>query len=327
MAIDFHARPIQNTQVSASESKASSSPRIFSFEQADSTLSLLPLCARRALDHAGIKIDLEAYQSLHTERRRQLAALGSRAEVDAAAVRALAAGLPATDISPFLDPPSDTVPEMIERALGGHRPLSGKLWATLSGLERYCLYKVSVKNRPDRVEAAYREIIGARSVSTHLKPSGGVHMVSISDKQETMRRARAESSVTMSRTAYDRLTQADVPKGDVLGTARLAGIMATKKTAEWIPLCHPLALQHVDIEFSLDPEGARLHVGCTVEVFARTGVEMEAMVGVSAAALTVYDMLKSLDRALTIGPTRLVEKTGGRSGHFLRMDEPEKTDR
>ena len=152
-------------------------------------------------------------------------------------------------------------------------------------------------------------------------------MVSISDKQETMRRARAESSVTMSRTAYDRLTQADVPKGDVLGTARLAGIMATKKTAEWIPLCHPLALQHVDIEFSLDPEGARLHVGCTVEVFARTGVEMEAMVGVSAAALTVYDMLKSLDRALTIGPTRLVEKTGGRSGHFLRMDEPEKTDR
>ena len=99
--------------------------------------------------------------------------------------------------------------------------------------------------------------------------------------------------------------------------ARLAGIMASKKTADLIPLCHPLPLEHAEVNFQFIPQKHQVHIECKVEVFGRTGVEMEALLGVSTAALTIYDMLKSIDRGLVIGPTRLVEKSGGRSGHYL----------
>ncbi|MCH2109666.1 MAG: cyclic pyranopterin monophosphate synthase MoaC, partial [Polyangiaceae bacterium] len=130
--------------------------------------------------------------------------------------------------------------------------------------------------------------------------------------------ALAESWVKMSQEAFQRLKSAESPKGDILATARLAGIMAAKKTADLIPLCHPLALTHLEVDFELEPNDHRLRVTCSASVFAATGVEMEAMVGVSIAALTIYDMLKSLDRGMSLGPTRLLKKTGGRSGEFAQ---------
>jgi cyclic pyranopterin phosphate synthase len=118
--------------------------------------------------------------------------------------------------------------------------------------------------------------------------------------------------------AFDRLSRAEAPKGDVLGTARLAGIMAAKKTSEIVPLCHPVALTHLSVEVALDREVRRVVITATAEAHDRTGVEMEALVAASAAALTVYDMLKAFDRAMEIGPTRLVAKSGGRSGDYRR---------
>lgn len=143
-------------------------------------------------------------------------------------------------------------------------------------------------------------------------------MVSISEKTPSLRRAKAECWVKMSAGAFERLVGKSAPKGDVLGTARLAGIMAIKKTSDLIPLCHPLALQHAEIDFEELPAKNQLRVICSVAVEARTGVEMEAMVGANIAALTVYDMMKSVDRGMELGPTRLLEKSGGRSGTFSR---------
>jgi len=125
----------------------------------------------------------------------------------------------------------------------------------------------------------------------------------------------------MTRVAYERLITQTSPKGDVLGTARLAGIMATKRTSDLIPLCHPLALHHVDVSFEEISTEAKIRVVCFVEVEARTGVEMEALVGANIAALTIYDMLKSIDREMVVGPARLLEKSGGRSGTFTRGGE------
>jgi cyclic pyranopterin phosphate synthase len=141
-------------------------------------------------------------------------------------------------------------------------------------------------------------------------------MVSIAEKATTQRRATAECWITMSRETLARLSSDDSPKGDVLSTARLAGIMATKRTSDLIPLCHPLALQHVEVDFESDDSAGTVRITCTVEVEAKTGVEMEAMVGANVAALTIYDMLKSLERGMTIGPCRLLHKSGGRSGPF-----------
>src|SRR5450432_2460087 len=143
-------------------------------------------------------------------------------------------------------------------------------------------------------------------------------MVDVSQKAASRRRAVAESRVSMSREAFTRVQHATVPKGDVLGTARLAGIMAAKRTSEIIPLCHPLALTSLELAFEFDDAGSAIAVRATAEAFDRTGVEMEALTAVSAAALTVYDMLKGIDRGMQIGPTRLVSKSGGRSGDFSR---------
>jgi cyclic pyranopterin phosphate synthase len=112
------------------------------------------------------------------------------------------------------------------------------------------------------------------------------------------------------------MRNADTPKGDVLGTARLAGIMAAKRTPDIVPLCHPIALTHVGVELELDEQQSAVRITATVEAFDRTGVEIEALHAASAAALTVYDMLKAFDRSMEIGPTRLRSKSGGRSGDF-----------
>ena len=143
-------------------------------------------------------------------------------------------------------------------------------------------------------------------------------MVDVSDKPETEREAIAEAEVRMSPEAVRAIRRKQVKKGDPLQTARLAGIMAAKRTAELIPLCHPLALTKLDLALDLDDAAFAIFVRATVEAFDRTGVEMEALTAVSVAALTIYDMLKGIDRAMEIGPTRLLAKSGGRSGDFKR---------
>ena len=143
-------------------------------------------------------------------------------------------------------------------------------------------------------------------------------MVDVSAKEPTLRRALAESSVSMNEQAFRALEGGHAEKGDVLATARIAGIMAAKKTADLIPLCHPLSLQHCEVRLELVPSERRVLVSARAEVIARTGVEMEAMVAATAAALTIYDMLKGIDRAMLVGPTRLLEKSGGKSGDFRR---------
>ncbi|MBN9121937.1 MAG: cyclic pyranopterin monophosphate synthase MoaC [Planctomycetes bacterium] len=155
------------------------------------------------------------------------------------------------------------------------------------------------------------------STLSHFDESGASRMVDVGAKAETNRTARASALVRMSPATLVLIRDKRLAKGDVLEVARLAGIMAAKKTADLIPLCHPLPLTSVKLDFTFPAEGA-LRIEAAVTVFARTGVEMEALTAVSVAALTVYDMCKAADRAMTIEAVRLEEKDGGRSGHFVR---------
>ena len=150
---------------------------------------------------------------------------------------------------------------------------------------------------------------------THLDDSGAAHMVDVGGKAETQRMARAGGVIRMSDAALAAIRAGDAPKGDVLGTARIAGIMAAKKTAELIPLCHPLALTSVEVAFDYVEGG--IAVSATASLTGRTGVEMEAMTAASVALLTVYDMAKALDKGMVIDGVRLLEKRGGKSGHWL----------
>jgi cyclic pyranopterin phosphate synthase len=153
---------------------------------------------------------------------------------------------------------------------------------------------------------------------THVDEDGAARMVDVGDKPETRRRARAEALVRMSADAARAVARGDAPKGDVLGTARIAGIAAAKRTDELIPLAHPLPLDHVDVEAAVDTDGGVVTVTAEAGVTARTGVEMEAMTACAVAALTVYDMVKGIDRGVTIERVELVSKSGGRSGEWRR---------
>lgn len=151
---------------------------------------------------------------------------------------------------------------------------------------------------------------------THFNDEGAAHMVEVGAKPETARMAVASARVTMQRATAKAIAAGKLGKGDVLGVARLAGIQAAKRTADWIPLCHPLRLTGIDLELSVD--GASVAIRATVRAFDRSGVEMEALTAVTAAALTVYDMCKAIDRAMTISDVQLDEKRGGKSGTYLR---------
>lgn len=150
---------------------------------------------------------------------------------------------------------------------------------------------------------------------THLDESGTARMVDVGAKQATHRQAIAGGFIRMSDAALAAIKAGDAPKGDVLGTARIAAIMAAKKTGDLIPLCHPLALDAVNVDFSFAGNGVR--VTATASLTGKTGVEMEAMVAASTALLTIYDMAKALDKGMVIENVRLLEKTGGKSGHWL----------
>jgi len=156
---------------------------------------------------------------------------------------------------------------------------------------------------------------------THISGSGEAHMVDVGAKAETERTAVAEGAVAMQAETLATILAGNARKGDVLGTARIAGIMAAKKTHELIPLCHPLLLDKVAVEIEPDETLPGLRVTATVRVTGRTGVEMEALTAVSVACLTIYDMAKAVDRAMTISDIRLTEKRGGKSGDWRRTGD------
>jgi cyclic pyranopterin monophosphate synthase len=156
---------------------------------------------------------------------------------------------------------------------------------------------------------------------THLDRRGRARMVDVSAKAVTRREAVARGEVEMRAETLALIAAGALPKGDVLGVARLAGIMAAKRTADLVPLCHPLPLSHVDVRLTPDRARSRIVIESRVTVDARTGVEMEALTAVAVAGLTLYDMCKAVDREMTIGAIRLVRKSGGRSGTFVRRDE------
>jgi cyclic pyranopterin phosphate synthase len=152
---------------------------------------------------------------------------------------------------------------------------------------------------------------------THIDAKGEARMVDVSAKPDTERVAVAEGHVVMTRKTLDLIVKGNAAKGDVLGTARVAGIMAAKRTSDLIPLCHPLALSKVTIDITPDTKLPGCRVRATVKVKGPTGVEMEALTAVSVACLTIYDMVKAVERGIHIEGVRLVEKKGGKSGHYL----------
>jgi len=151
---------------------------------------------------------------------------------------------------------------------------------------------------------------------THFDDKGQAVMVDVSDKPESERTAVAAGSVLMRPATLARIMEGGVKKGDVLGVARLAGIMAAKRTPDLIPLCHPLPLTAVDVALSCDPARHAVDIVATCKTKGRTGVEMEALTAVAVAALTIYDMCKAIDRAMRLSEIRLLEKSGGKSGHY-----------
>lgn len=155
---------------------------------------------------------------------------------------------------------------------------------------------------------------------SHLNGKGEASMVDVSPKAETERIARASGTITMNREAYRAIKDADLKKGDALAVARVAGIMAGKQTSSLIPLCHNIPLDKIGIDFVFDDERCMIHVTSSTKTSAKTGVEMEAITALSIALVTIYDMAKALDRGMTIGDIRLLEKDGGKSGHYEAPD-------
>jgi len=166
--------------------------------------------------------------------------------------------------------------------------------------------------KPARTAA--RTAAKAKAELTHLDRRGEAAMVDVSAKAPTVRRALAEGRIVMSAAAFAAVRDAQIAKGDVLGTARIAGVMAAKRTADLVPLCHPLMLSDVQVRFAFEPGSRAVHCEAEVRTSGPTGVEMEALTAVSVALLTVYDMAKSADKAMRIEGVRLLEKDGGKSG-------------
>jgi cyclic pyranopterin phosphate synthase len=153
---------------------------------------------------------------------------------------------------------------------------------------------------------------------THLDEHGRAKMVDVTDKEATQREARARGTVLMSPETFQQIMSGGIAKGDVLGVAKVAGIMGAKSTAELIPMCHPLNITNVEITFNPIEKKHCIEIEARVKLKGQTGVEMEALTAVATAALTIYDMCKAVDRAMVISDIHLVEKKGGKSGHFVR---------
>lgn len=157
---------------------------------------------------------------------------------------------------------------------------------------------------------------------SHLDAKGSARMVDVAEKAVTQRICVARGAVRMAAETLARIADGSIPKGDVLAVARLAGIQAAKRTYEWIPLCHLIPLDGVELKLTPDPAGSRVRIEARARAHARTGVEMEALVAVSVAGLTLYDMCKAIDRGMTLDAVHLVSKSGGKSGEWRRSDDP-----
>ncbi|AJP49655.1 molybdenum cofactor biosynthesis protein MoaC [Rugosibacter aromaticivorans] len=155
---------------------------------------------------------------------------------------------------------------------------------------------------------------------THFDAAGQAHMVDVGHKPETQRSAQVSGSIRMAPATFAMIAQGSAKKGDVLGIARIAAIQGSKRTPELIPLCHPIALTRVDVSFALDAATCRITIEVTAETVSRTGVEMEALTAASIGLLTIYDMCKAVDRGMVIEDIRLLEKSGGKSGHWIASE-------
>jgi cyclic pyranopterin phosphate synthase len=300
------------------------SPGVYAFEAIEEDLPFLPLAARRVLDGLGRKMSLEAWLSLPAGHRQLLVRAGAEARVDESVGAVVDAAKPAPVAVPVVaEPDGSTPPATLVAALlatAPSRPLDVARWRSLRPLDRYSLCKSAGK--PDKLARAYDEIVtSAAPPLTHLTPAGEVHMVGVGEKAETARRAVASARVRTTRETVEAIAAGTLAKGDVLAVARVAGILAAKRTPELVPLCHPVRTTSAAVELELDAARGEVRVRATVEAVDRTGVEMEAMVAASIASLTVYDMIKSADRWATIDGVRLEAKSGGKSGDVTRPGE------
>jgi cyclic pyranopterin phosphate synthase len=312
--------------------RAMASPGVYGFEAIDDDLPFLPLAARRVLDVLGRKMSLEAWLSLPAGHRQLLVRAGTEARVNASVEAVLeAARPPPAAIAAVVEPDAETPPGVLVAALlvaSPPRALDATRWRSLGALGRYALVKCSAVGKPEKLAAAYDEIVGSAGAAsaagpalTHLTPAGEVHMVDVGPKAETARRAVASARVRTTRETVQAIAAGTLAKGDVLAVARVAGILAAKRTPELVPLCHPVRTTSAAVELELDAARGEVRVRATVEAVDRTGVEMEAMVAASVASLTVYDMIKSADRWATIDGVRLEAKSGGKSGPLTRPGE------
>jgi cyclic pyranopterin phosphate synthase len=301
---------------------------LFAFEEISEELELVPLAGRRALDQAGVHLSLAGWQSLSLDDRAAIARAGAGDVVDKALVlecasRARPLGSAITRGS---DADAGAPPDALVAALGSERALDASTWARLRPLERFAflhaLRRTTERSDPRRLAMTFDGILRQppTQLSTHLSAKGEVRMVDVGAKGVTARVAVAGGRVRMSPATAERLAAGQAPKGEVLATARIAGIMAAKRASELIPLCHAIALTRVKLDLEVDAAEGRVSVTATAEALDRTGVEMEALTAVSVACLTLYDMLKGIDRSMTITDIALLEKSGGRSGHYVREE-------
>jgi cyclic pyranopterin phosphate synthase len=180
------------------------------------------------------------------------------------------------------------------------------------------VYDIRLKYRFNQFQSIYFIADIVMTKLSHFNQQGQAHMVDIADKADSHRKAVACGTIFMQAETFQLVQQGTSKKGDVLGIARIAGIQASKRCAELIPLCHPIALTSVNIEFTLNPDNHSVHCICTAQCTGKTGVEMEALTATSIALLTIYDMCKAVDRGMTISDIGLLEKSGGKSGEWVR---------
>lgn len=290
-------------------------PGVYAFEEIDESLPYVPLAGRRVLDAVGRKLSLDAWVGLSLEDRRRIVIAGAGPTVDLGVV-ALIDGLTRVPARIPLEPEPDPerVPPSVASGLGPSRPLDTERWRGLRALDRYALTKYAGK--PDRLALACAEILG--SPLSHVDARGAARMVDVGAKDETARGAVATCRVVTTRAVIEAIGAGSSAKGDVLAAARIAGILASKRTPELIPLCHPVRTTGVSIELELDAAAGEVRVRASVEAVDRTGVEMEAMVAATMASLTLYDMIKSADRWASLQAVRLESKYGGKSGEVKR---------
>jgi cyclic pyranopterin phosphate synthase len=292
-------------------------PRVvYSFESIDDDLTFMPLAVRRVLDLSGRKLSLGAWQSLPVDVRWKIARGGAEGQIAADAVEVVDRIEPRPErIEAVVEPSAETPPADLQRALGPDHALAPADWRALRPLDRYALVKSAGK--PEKLARAYDEIV-RHVVFTHLSPRGEARMVDVGTKPVTSRRAVASARVHTTPAVVESIASGTAAKGDVLAAARIAGILASKRTPEIVPLCHPVHTTHASIELTLDVARGEVGVTATVEAVDRTGVEMEALVAASVAALTAYVMIKGADRWASIEAVRLEAKSGGRSGDVSR---------